>query len=589
MRDKLKILGIAPYTGLKELMQNIAAQRDDIELDAFVGDLSVGVKLVLKHQRCGFSGIVSRGGTAEMIRHVANIPVSEVSLSVYDVLRAIKLAQSYDGRFAIVGFPSITDCAKILCDLLRYEIEIMTVKSQEEIYSCLKMLKKKGCSMVLGDKVTTVNAKFAGFNSILITSGGESVEAAFDHAVEVFEWHRKNLEEIELLNALLLSTKGEVIVFTENKDVKFSTLSSIDEETMIFMKKNVPLTLERGEKKILRQTSTGELLTLLGREFSTATGRYCAFSITRTSKPRIYDGQGVTFQNKIDLVENVSNVLCRNNSSERFTDVIGKYAQSDLPILITGEQGTGKDKMANAIYVHGKLADNPMVSIDCGIVSEKKWIQLIENEFSPFSEEKITIYIKNVDQLSEATGMQLIKYFESTDICQRNRMIFSCTMRHEMDENQFCSGLRNSILCLVLKLHPLRQHPGEIPGLCILYINEINTAMGKEVIGLTPEAMALMQGYSWEFNLHQLRRVLVQLVALSDSPYVSADDVVKVLEAEGRQKSGSVRNNLNLRQPLSEIVRDIAKEVLSEEGMNRSKTACRLQISRSTLWRILKT
>ena len=105
-------------------------------------------------------------------------------MSVYDVLRAIRLAQNYNGKFAIVGFPSITRCSRLLCDILQYDtIDLVTINGRDEIRRCLETLKKQGYSIVVGDMTTTIQAKLTGINGILITSGGESIEAAFDHAV----------------------------------------------------------------------------------------------------------------------------------------------------------------------------------------------------------------------------------------------------------------------------------------------------------------------------------------------------------------------------------------------------------------------
>jgi DNA-binding NtrC family response regulator len=228
-----------------------------------------------------------------------------------------------------------------------------------------------------------------------------------------------------------------------------------------------------------------------------------------------------------------------------------------------------------------------MVSIDCGVVNDKKWSQLLENEYSPLSEEKFTLYIKNVDKLSESMGTRLIRHLESAGVCERNRVIFSCVTRRDVDAHSFCTSLKNSLSCLVIKLFPLRQRPEDLSSLCSLYLNEINAKTGKGVIGLTPEAMALIREYPWEQNLTQLQRVLTQLVILSDSPYISAGDISDILSME-REGHETPRHGLNLNQPLEGINRDIAHAVLQEEGMSRSKTARRLQISRSTLWRMLK-
>ena len=89
-QEKIRILGIAPYEGLKSVMQKMAADRNDIDLTVYVGDLQKGAELAQKNFHGNFDVIISRGGTAEMIGSLTDLPVIEITLSVYDVLRAIK-------------------------------------------------------------------------------------------------------------------------------------------------------------------------------------------------------------------------------------------------------------------------------------------------------------------------------------------------------------------------------------------------------------------------------------------------------------------------------------------------------------------
>ncbi|MDR1378654.1 MAG: PrpR N-terminal domain-containing protein [Synergistaceae bacterium] len=598
--DKVKILGIAPYAGMKELMQDIAARRGDIDLEVFVGDLSNGVDIVLERQGQGFSAIVSRGGTAEMIKRATDIPVSEVPLSVYDVLRAIRLAQNYNGRFAIVGFPSITRCSHLLCDILQYDsIDIVTINGRDEIKTCLETLKKQGYSIVVGDMTTTIQAKLLGINSILITSGGESIEAAFSHAVEICERNRKNLEKIEFLNAVLGSVKEDIVVFCEGGEAVFSSFSAgCDSETLSFMKKNIRPVLERHEKKILKKNDKGDVYSLSGRAFGVKFGvkeeRYCAYFAARLPSTHPYNERGIAYNNKANLLEDVDNTFCKNLFVEGLNETAEKYSKSALPVLIAGEIGTGKDKTANFVYMNGHFSDNPMISIDCGVVPEKTWKRLMEDEFSPLADEGLTIYVKNTDRLDELMGDRLIRYFRDTNICERNCLIFSFVSKiRSSEENPFLANLRNTLRCLVLKMPPLRQRPGDIPNLCSLYINEINTTTGGEVIGLTPEAMRLMMEYRWEYNLGQLKRVLTELAVLSASPYISAEEVERALATESALTRGDRQNfdnqacALDLGKSLENITSDIVRIVLSQENMNQSKAARRLGISRSTLWRML--
>ena len=108
---KIKILAVAPYDGMADAISAIAMTRDDIQMTVQTGDLDTGRKIALELAHNNYDVIISRGGTAELIRSTVELPVIDIPISVYDVLRTIKLAESYSGKFVIAGFPSITNCS----------------------------------------------------------------------------------------------------------------------------------------------------------------------------------------------------------------------------------------------------------------------------------------------------------------------------------------------------------------------------------------------------------------------------------------------------------------------------------------------
>ena len=93
-------------------MTEITKERNDIELTIDIGDLENGLNIAKSYDLDDFDVIISRGGTAKMLAANVSLPVVEVEISVYDILRTIKLAENYAQRFAIIGYPAITDCAK---------------------------------------------------------------------------------------------------------------------------------------------------------------------------------------------------------------------------------------------------------------------------------------------------------------------------------------------------------------------------------------------------------------------------------------------------------------------------------------------
>ena len=110
--------------------------------------------------------------------------------------------RSYSNLYAIVGFPDITEAAHTLCDLLRYELDILTVHSTEEVETTLQRLQKGGYRMVIGDMVTHTIARRMGFDAFLITSGAESLHTALEQAVEQGRNSRRMRRENQLLRRI---------------------------------------------------------------------------------------------------------------------------------------------------------------------------------------------------------------------------------------------------------------------------------------------------------------------------------------------------------------------------------------------------
>jgi hypothetical protein len=90
-----RILGIAPYDGMRTAMEQAAQAYPNVELEVYTGDLEEGQAIVQRMAPNSYDCIISRGGTATLIRQVTDLPVVDIHISVYDVLRTMKLAENY--------------------------------------------------------------------------------------------------------------------------------------------------------------------------------------------------------------------------------------------------------------------------------------------------------------------------------------------------------------------------------------------------------------------------------------------------------------------------------------------------------------
>ena len=163
---KTRILAIVPYPGMQQILNDIATQYEDIELTVRISSLEKAVEIARSYAPDELDVIIARGGTAERLQKSMDIPVVKIELTTYDILRAIKLAENYTSRFAIIGISAITQNATLLCNLMQYNIKTVTLNDYSDFKAAISELRKDGYEMVLCDYSTSHIAYELGLNHI---------------------------------------------------------------------------------------------------------------------------------------------------------------------------------------------------------------------------------------------------------------------------------------------------------------------------------------------------------------------------------------------------------------------------------------
>ncbi len=590
---KIKILGVAPYEAMKTAIERLAKNRTDLELDAYVGDLSYGKELVLRHIDDNYDAIISRGGTAQLIEEVTEVPVVEISLSVYDILRAIKLAENYQERYAILGFPNITSNAHVLCNLLQYQIDIFTVHSAEEVRPLLNKLKAQGYHMVVCDMISHTEAKLLGLNAILITSGAESIEDAFNQAVKISTSHMKLRQENLFLKEVLKNSSNYTVIFDSQENVYFSTWDKKNEiEVYDLLRRELPQVHSSDSHKIFRNIE-GILYSIIGCMLNYEGEPYGVFYFTESKIPITPGKYGIRFSNKKEAEESYFNSFYRiTGAMGDLADSIDQISQSSFPVMITGENGTGKEQIAQVLYTQSPLQTNPLVTIDCSQLTDKGWTYLTNHYNSPFNDSNNTIYFKGIDVLDPERNHELLSIILDTNLHRRNRLIFSCISPRDSLLPPEGQAFVKRLSCLTICLPPLRERIQELPTLSSIYLSTLNVSLGKQLTGFEPKAMEMLMHYDWPQNYTQFKRLTRELAVLTVTPYISSNSVAILLDKERSSihstYESSADASMNLERPLEEITRDIIKKAVAYNHGNQSLTAKQLQISRTTLWRYLR-
>lgn len=586
MGKTIRILGIAPYESLRAAMVRIAKTRNDISVDIYLGNMKEGVEIAKFHQNENYDVIISRGATARLIKEEVYIPVISVDFSTYDILRAIKLAENYPYRYAVLGFPGITKKARILCDLLQKDMEIITIYREEDAKDAVKDLKQRGFSMVICGTVGEDYAKQMGLSSILVLSGDESVESAFDQAVEMSCGYAYMRERKTLYEKILTDQNESLLLYDSSGSLYFSSWNGGHDEACTQLPEITTIPPE-GIQRV--QAIKNILYEINGSWIELDEHRYVLFRIREAKMPSGSGRQGIFFFNKKQAESDYYNSFYGASGALGMMEgQINALAKAAHPVVITGEEGCGKDQIARYLYIHSPLCSNSFIMIDCEIINDKSWAFLISSDGSPFRENNQTYYLKNLDRLSENRYRQLEFVLLEQSLPQRNRMIVTCVLEKNSRVTERIMRFINQFSCSKIRLPSLRERISEFSMLAGLYMAKKNMELGKQILGFEPAALSLLQNYDWPFNYTQLKRVLDELAGMADTSYISQLHTNWLLTEEKNAFGSESDDTIDLNRTLYEINRDIINRELVRMKGNQTAVAKKLGISRTTLWRYSK-
>ena len=588
-QSKIRILGIAPYDGMRTAMERAAEAYPQIQLDAYTGDLEAGVAIVQQTPPNTYHCVISRGGTAALIRKVTDLPVVDINISVYDVLRTMKLAQNYTSLYAIVGFPSITEPAHTLCSLLGYDLDILTVHSADEVTNTLQRLQEGGYRMVVCDMVTHTVARQLGLDAFLITSGMESLHTAFDQALSISEWYSQQRREIMLLRRITQGQNGRAIMLNSDGTVFYASPNDPPKELLEQLRSHMAEIPTNGTLKFY-YTEHDLLYSITAQVFVVDEARRYLFYCIPSRIPLHTNWAGLRSMNRGECEYLFTNSFYSlSGALGALGAEIESLSSVRQPIMISGEPGTGKEQIARHLYLHSSLVNKPLVVVNCALMNEKSWDFLLNHYSSPLNATYNTVYFQNLESIADDRVPELLAAIKETGLARRVRLIFSCACREEGIVPDVLRKFTERLGCLSLSLPPLRSRQDEIPSLASLYLSSLNLELGKQISGLEPRAIEMLRQYSWPTNYTQFKNILRTLASTTSGAYVTAAQVAELLGRERTLRRPAEPTHAEVRsdRTLDEIVTEVVQQAVAAHNGNRAAAARQLGISRTTLWRYL--
>ncbi|WP_413537302.1 PrpR N-terminal domain-containing protein [Enterococcus malodoratus] len=592
MSAKIKILGIAPYEELNNSMSIVSKQFKEVESDIYTADLEEGQQIAAELFGNSYDAIISRGGTADLIRQVVSIPVIDVSISIYDILGTIRLARNYTENFAIVGYASITETAHLLCDILGYNIKIITLDELTDASMTLDILADENYEMILCDAITNRLALTKSINTILITSGFESVKHAYQEALTIARQLKRVIHEKLVLEESLKQQKQDFVIFDESFDVHATNVShDLSSSTAKFLSTKKDMT----DENQYYHTFRNRVYMILVKKIVVDDRIYFSCNLKISTPPIINNRFGIFYQKRPEVEEIFTTKLL-------FTQFIQDETKRELQrvnnfysaLIIVGETGTAKSSIAYQAFLNQEMHNNQLISIDAKLMNDKMWKFLVNPTNGPLVDEHNTLLFQNVEQLSVRDAEQLITIVKNTKLLQRNNLLFTYNTNN-VSEEKIYNRLLFELNCASIYATPLKERKHELSVITTLLLNKMNIECNKEVIGFDPNALKEFLAFEWPGNFNQLQAAIKELVINSTTHYISEHQVIQLLRKERLIQNfsdshlGSFTLQTKVEKPtLFDYSKEIILNVLEQNNGNQTKTAEQLGISRTTLWRYLK-
>ncbi len=586
----IKLLVIAPYSGLVELFKQVIPEVPEFDITIKIGNLYEGVEEAKDAEAAGYDVIISRGGTATLIQEVVSLPVIDIQVSGYDILRILTLVKGFSGKAAIVAFPNISLGASTICSILDLDIVTITISSDDEVDAKLRELKQTGYEVVIGDVITTEAAKRLGLNGILITSGKEAVIEALEEAKRILSLFSRMNEDVSLLKSILDEDDRAVAVIDKNMDFMYKNKMFSKEFKDVNLRKLPELVsfLEDSSNKKSKMNRSFEVDGQLWRVTATPVKNdNLALFFDRLAENNFVKGMQESTA-AIELLPQVpfETIFGQHESTQKVIRQINEYANINAPVWIIAEDGNGKELIAKSIYLARSDVEDPFVILHCHLLKKNELKGLMKEGF--FHRYQSTIYVRNIDSLSFEDQKLLLSFLKQNEGI---KWIASSTEKidEKMEAGTFIRDLYNLLARFVIYQPPLRERPEDIKNLVHLFISDYHLKYGKQIVGIREEALNELLDYNWPGNVEELKQTVEQLVLETQTYFIEKVDIEAVIKQLKRKRTGrQIKNYVLLEGSLEKIEKEIIQKVLEEEDMNQSKAAKRLGINRSTLWRKLK-
>ncbi|MFB9107143.1 sigma-54-dependent transcriptional regulator [Flavobacterium gyeonganense] len=292
-------------------------------------------------------------------------------------------------------------------------------------------------------------------------------------------------------------------------------------------------------------------------------------------------------------------------ASKKLLEHIKLVSPTDMSVLIIGESGTGKEIIAKSIHQQSQRKNNNFIAVDCGAIPKElaasEFFGHLKGSFTGAISDKTgyfeaanggTIFLDEIGNLSYENQIQLLRALQERKIkpvgsnkeINVDIRIITATnedLREAVKNGDFREDLYHRINEFSIQSPSLTDRGEDLMVFADYFLEKANQQLNKDIIGFSPEVVAIFQKYSWPGNLRELQNCIKRATLLSQGDFIESDVLpIEFFQTEKLGSSGSFS--------LSDNEREAIIHALSRTQNNKSEAAKLLKITRKTLYNKLK-
>ncbi|MBW1895194.1 MAG: sigma 54-interacting transcriptional regulator [Deltaproteobacteria bacterium] len=327
-----------------------------------------------------------------------------------------------------------------------------------------------------------------------------------------------------------------------------------------------------------------------------------------------------TFRRELAAEDRFHGIIGASSTMQKVFDLISNAAHSDAPVIIYGESGTGKELVAKAIHETGSRKAKPYIKVNCATLNES----LLESELFGHVKGSFTgahkdrqgrfeaagdgdIFLDEIGDLPLSTQVKLLRVLEEKVVervgdnrpVKINTRIISATnkdLNSLVEQGALREDFYYRINVIPIFIPPLRERTGDIPLLAESFFRRIQLKSGKDIQGISKQALNFLMQYLWPGNVRELKSAFEYAFVSCKNMMISPEDLPPNITGQDKQdkpertytKPGYISKPDDHPQDLNEIKKRRLMDALTRSKGNKSEAARILGISRTSVWSQVK-